>query len=393
MAMTSGRMLAVGRVRARGVLAAVSAVVAALAVAATGIGWYFADVATAVDHATSYPLTVLAVSEAERGAGARTVTLSRSDDAVRPATFGLDFPGGHGIVEAPTKSTPNAATRPLALVTGRALRAGMHVALDTDIVTGDPASADRLAFTDVTVPTPVGPAPAWLVPGTGSAARTWVVAVHGHNASRTETLRVLPALHATGASVLAITYRNDVGAPRSPDGRDHLGATEWHDVDSAVGYALGHGATRVVLYGWSMGGGMVLTEARMGQHRGAVVGLVLDAPALDWRSILDHQGGNRGLPLLETRVAEEVISWRIGFDFADVDQVAHAHDLTVPVLLIVGTGDDYVPTGPAYALARARPRLVHLLAVPDAGHTEAFNVDPAAYDTAVTGFLTALPGR
>jgi pimeloyl-ACP methyl ester carboxylesterase len=242
------------------------------------------------------------------------------------------------------------------------------------------------------VPTALGGAPAWLVPGTGTAASTWVVAVHGHDVTREETLRALPTLHTAGVTALAITYRNDEGAPRSPDGHDHLGATEWHDVDSAVAYATTHGARRVLLYGWSMGGGMVLSEARLGAHRAAVAGVVLDAPALDWRSILDRQGGDRGLPLVETRLAEQLVEWRAGLDYGRYDQVAHAGALHVPVLLYVGAADDYVPTGPAYRLAKARPDIVQLVSVPGAGHTQAYNVDPAGYRVALTAFLRRFAG-
>jgi hypothetical protein len=54
------------------------------------------------------------------------------------------------------------------------------------------------------------------------------------------------ALRSWAFPALIPSYRNDPGAPGSPDGLYHLGDTEWADLEAAVDHALAAGATDVV---------------------------------------------------------------------------------------------------------------------------------------------------
>ena len=109
-------------------------------------------------------------------------------------------------------------------------------------------------YRDVSVETPLGPAPAWLVPAEGGTGTRWVINVHGRAVRRSETLRAIPPFRAAGYTSLIASYRNDGDAPRSDDHRYALGDREWQDIDAAMRYAVDHGATELVLMGWSMGG-------------------------------------------------------------------------------------------------------------------------------------------
>lgn len=362
------------------------AVLTTLLLAAGGIvgfAWYLTSRLIAVTRVNdTYPLRVLAV-----GAGDATVTLTAGPDAAEPGSFRLAWPGGHGIAGPVTATGSGFVTRRLSDVTGN-LTAGQKAGIEPGRYTGDPLTALGIRYTTVRVPTPLGGMPAWQIGGRRS---TWVILVHGLGGSRADTLAVVPALHAFGFPILAITYRNDVGAPASPDHQSHLGATEWHDVDAAVRYATGHGASGVVLFGYSLGAAMAMVTAEDSPVRGRVRGLVLDSPILDWQATLTYQGRRHALPAPLISLAEMLLAWRTGLNFAQFNQLQHETSLHVPVLLIQGTADTIVPTDLADAFARDRPRLMTYLRVAAADHVSAMDTDPSAYRAALMRFLTGYP--
>ena len=130
-----------------------------------------------------------------------------------------------------------------------------------------------------------------------------MIQVHGRGTTRSECLRAVPVFHGLGITTLVVSYRNDGEAPRSRTGTYGLGATEWRDIDAAVGFARRRGARRVILMGWSMGGAIVLQVALNSAHRDVLVGLILESPVIDWRLVLDHQARLLGLPHLVAGMA------------------------------------------------------------------------------------------
>lgn len=275
---------------------------------------------------------------------------------------------------------------------------------------GDPRTAHGLEFTDVQVDSPVGPMPAWCVPADPQVAEQqgtdgiWTVLVHGHGATRGETLRVLPLLHRLGLTSLAITYRNDAGATPSADRMHHLGADEWEDADAAIAHALAAGAREVILFGWSMGGGIALRTAVLSPHRDRIRALVLDSPAIDWQDILTYHAAQVRAPAPLRRLALWMMSSPLGARLVRLHEPIALHEmrpdfyaehLVHPTLLTHALEDTTVPPAPSRYLAEARPDIIHFEGYPGASHTREWNRDGARWEHAVAQFLIrtlALPG-
>jgi alpha-beta hydrolase superfamily lysophospholipase len=311
------------------------------------------------------------------------VVLSRSTDSLRPGLYGLDWPAGHAIVEGVLRSDAHTVTRRSRVVSGR-LAPGTRVALDPGVYAGNPEQALGMRFSNVPVPDELGPMPAWLIQG---RTHTWAIVVHGINGNRENNLRIAPTLHSAGLPVLLITYRGDVGAPLGPDGLHHMGLTEWRDLEAAARYALTHGAKRLVLIGYSMGGAIVAQFMERSPLARRVDGIVLDAPALSWKTILSFNAKEDGFPSFAALPIEWMIGFRIDANWGSLDALNHTASFQLPILLFHGTEDKLVPISLSDAFAKELPDWVTYYRVPSAAHVESWNVDPALYDRRLTAFL------
>lgn len=264
---------------------------------------------------------------------------------------------------------------------------------DEYVVGQDPGDVG-LDFTEVEIPLggSLGSAPAWLVEGARSDT---VIFVHGRSGTRAEALRVLPSVVEAGYSALVITHRNDnSGGPPTADGVGRFGQQEWPDLRAAVTLASQRGAENIVLLGYSQGASLISYYLRNVGSQG-IAGLVFDSPLLSLDSTLRQQARLRDIPdplippiLFGTR---QVAQLRAGFDIGDVEHVEALSTLEVPLLLIHGDADDFVPIEPTDDLAGARQIRgldTTYLRIEGAGHVEGWNTDADRYTAAVTDFLT-----
>lgn len=261
-------------------------------------------------------------------------------------------------------------------------------------------SAEELGLPVESVDVPVGggSAPAWLFPAPERTAH-WAIHVHGRGARRQETLRAIGVFREKGYTSLAVSYRNDGDAPASGDGRYGLGATEWNDVDAAIAFALERGAEHIVLFGWSMGGAIVLQTAIRSPHADSVRGIVLDSPVIDWVETLQYQAEGMKLPRPVTRGALVLLdsAWANGLVGQDapiglgaLDFTVRAHELSTPILLMHSDDDGYVPAGGSHRLADLRPDIVTFVPFTEARHTKLWNYDRQRWTNAIASWLDAL---
>ncbi|MFE4581864.1 alpha/beta hydrolase [Streptomyces chartreusis] len=314
------------------------------------------------------------------------IALTRDLATLRPGTYGLSGDGSHAVVGpvlAAAKHSADTVVRRLERVTHGTLQPGDNVWLTPNVYVGNPSAALDLDHADVDIPGELGSLPAWFVP---AARDTWVIAVHGLGTTREQAMNVMRFLNGRHFPVLALAYRGDLGAPRPPDGLNHLGETEWRDLDAAMRYAVRYGAKQLVLLGWSTGATMALRAAAHSGLRDRVSGLVLDSPVLSWETTLRALATARHTPSALLPLAVRAAQGRTGMN---ADGKVRA-PLTVPTLVFHGPDDRVAPWALSRRLADAHPNLVTLQRVDRAPHAAMWNADPESYEESLRRFVTPL---
>jgi alpha-beta hydrolase superfamily lysophospholipase len=328
------------------------------------------------------------------------ITLSATPDSQLPGTysFWFDQDAGEARLGEIVERAEHTVTRRVLSVEFGDLEAARSGRFNGWVyLTPDDLS---VAYEDVAIRTPLGDAPAWLVPADpATASKRWMIGVHGRAVKRSEVLRAVPVFREAGFDSLIVSYRNDGEAPRSADYRYALGDREWIDVEEAMRYALDHGAEELVLMGWSMGGATVLQALTRSLYRDRVIGVVLESPVVDWIATLDFQVTLRRLPPIVRYPVLAMFRSRWGgiltglaepLDLDRMDFVRRARELRTPILLLHSDDDGFVPSTASRALAVARPDIVTFVPFEVARHTKLWNYDPERWEGAIRDWLKNL---
>ena len=364
-----------------------SVVVLAVLLGLLGGGWYFAGVLEAdglrVDHEPpDFRVTIVALGDG-------TITLQQrpeeeEDSNLRiSATWGITNDEVYGQLGDILSDADGLVTREYTPMVGD-FTVGQHAYLNRSAYPHDPRSAHGLEYQEVTFAGPIGNLGAWYSAGESDI---WAVLVHGRTSSRDTSLKILDDLSELGIHTLTIDYRNDEGAPVSESGYYDYGTTEWEDVEAATRYALESGASKIILIGYSMGGGIIVNYQLQSDLADRTAGLILDAPMLNFGRTVDKGAEERSVPPPITAAAKLISGIRFGVDWKALDFLSRADELIVPILLFHGDADTTVPIETSQELAKKLPELVELHTFADTEHVAAWNLYPDEYEGFVRDFI------
>lgn len=238
---------------------------------AAAIGWLIARRLTAPVRGRTFSLVV---RDIEYGSNGLVVVLDRKRDTAATGIYNIWLERG-GWAQLGEQVTARGVDRVARRVTrasqGLELRVGDSASW-SGIYFATPEDAE-LETAEVSIDTPAGAAPAWLIDTGGP---TWAIHVHGLGSPRAGTLRGVQVASGLGYTALVVTYRNDGDGSTVGPGRSTLGWAESDDVEAALRFE--HGAERIVLFGWSLGAAIAFNLARTSRHASRISGLVLDSP-------------------------------------------------------------------------------------------------------------------
>lgn len=365
--------------------------VAAILLTGTIIAW----IALRVSVFQVVGLRLTRISLRVRAVDGRSVRLPANKYTEQVGTYGARWDGmsGHARIGGEITTTGTGLTRSIERCLGPALERGARIDWSGQYYTD--AADLGLPHSDVHLEGIAGAAPAWHFPPAIDGDGVWVIHIHGLRVTRLSPLRGVPAVHAAGAHSLVISYRGDKEGPAQSVGGSTLGQTEWQDVEPAVDYAIAHGATRVVLLGWSMGGTMAPIAGAHPSLRGRVDDLVLVGPVTDWRRVIQHGAREARVPTWVARVVLGCLSRRrlarlVGFgaaiDFDGLDWTRPGRSIEHPCMILHTAADDEVPFQLTQAVCARNPH-VRLVELPPALHTLEWNRSPEEFESAITRWI------
>ena len=167
-----------------------------------------------------------------------------------------------------------------------------------------------------------------------------------------------------------------------------FGIKERWDVLTWVDYAVKRfgSDTRILLYGVSMGGATVLMASELALPDN-VKAIVADCPYSDPMDVIAYVGQSNPVPnfLIKPFITLGAKIYG-GFDIGEITAEEAVKHTKVPILIIHGDGDTYVPCQMS-DIAQANPSMVTRHIIPGAEHGISYLVDTVKYRALVTEFI------
>jgi len=173
-----------------------------------------------------------------------------------------------------------------------------------------------------------------------------------------------------------------------------FGVKEQRDCLSWINYAIERFGkdTQIVLYGVSMGAFTVLCASGL-ELPDNVKGVIADSPFSTPIDIIQTVAADMGIPkgvVKPLAVAAARVFGR--FDLHGASAVEAVKKAKVPILIIHGEDDRFVPCHMGRAIYEACPEKAELITFPGAGHAISYLVDEPRYKNAINEFWQKVYG-
>ena len=216
----------------------------------------------------------------------------------------------------------------------------------------------------------------------------WIFAVHGYTGSTRQMTRWNRQLYELGYNIFAVDLR---GHGESDGDYYGMGWLDQPDLRQWIELLINrYPSAEISLYGVSMGASAVLNlsgDALPSQVKSIVADSaytsVDDIFSTQLQSVLHLPR----FPIMHA--ANTIAKLRIQLDFKEASTQKRVQSATLPILIIHGEADTFVPVKNAYTLSKAISSAHQLWIVPDANHADAVKIDPLSYRNYIDKFINS----
>ncbi len=172
-----------------------------------------------------------------------------------------------------------------------------------------------------------------------------------------------------------------------------FGIKERHDVEAWVKYVNARFGNQmpILLSGLSMGAATVLMASNLKLPEN-VVGIIADSPYSAPSAIIEKVCADLHYPVAICRPFLHLGARIFGdFKLNEITAKEAVAQTQIPILLIHGEADHFVPCSMSHEIAAHCASPVNVQTFPDAGHGLCYMVDPKRYERVVYEFLCSVP--
>ena len=165
------------------------------------------------------------------------------------------------------------------------------------------------------------------------------------------------------------------------------GICERYDLVAWANYAAERFRDRpIILLGISMGGATVVAASELEMPK-AVKCIVSDCPYAVLRDILISTAGKMGFPSWVYPLINLAARMFCKIRISDGDFIKSAQSTRLPILIIHGEDDGFVPASMSERLAKANPNMIRRITFPGAHHGTSYLTDRDRYMREVDSFV------
>jgi pimeloyl-ACP methyl ester carboxylesterase len=227
----------------------------------------------------------------------------------------------------------------------------------------------------------------WWIPAAVPSEKCALL-IHGYADAKVGSIAWAPLFHNLNFNILAIDLRahGDSGGKFSTGG-----FFERDDVSQVIDQLLNlhpNQTRQLILFGISLGAAVACAVAADRQDISAVI---LESPYADYEKAVAAQTRLVGMPTgLLLRAAIAIAQWISGAKFSSVRTTDLLTKLKCPTMAVVGCDDELLAAADFKSLEAAIGPSSVFWPIENAGHLQAFALDPMEYERRVHEFMNGL---
>jgi len=212
-----------------------------------------------------------------------------------------------------------------------------------------------------------------------------IIFAHGYTWTREGSLKYAQLFHRLGYSMYLYDERGHGDNKRQAVTLGYQESKDLHQIVQFFRKRYGP-SLWIGLHGESMGAATVLLEMKYKEDNLSFV--IADSPFARMGELMRYQIKKYHLPSFLADCCNPFLKMKYGFSYRDVEPIESVKQSTVPLLLIQGDHDTFIPPYHTKEIYEARKENTTLKYFPNVDHTDSYHHYPKEYEKTMMDFLS-----